>query len=217
MTYQEMFYNTDHHWTGMAAFVAYQDLVKHMNEKYGAGLDPDGYYTNIDNYDVSYWNHTYLGSAGRNVGYSFGNANDVMQLVVPKFHGNISWLGYSGDYKDTVFRYNKLDADNPYLSDSYGFYLYGVAKEESIVNNDNPDGLRILFVRDSYMSPIIIDMIPFCSQMDCYWGLYVDEDVLKEKVATGNYDYVILSYGNLNIEQSSFNFYTDLGKEPTEG
>lgn len=209
MTYQEMFYNTDHHWTGAAAFCAYQDLVKHMNDKYDANLDPDGFYTDLNNYDVSYWNHEYLGSAGRNVGYSFGNCNDVMQLVVPKFHGNISWLGYTGDYKDTVFRYNKLDADNPYESDSYGFYLYGVAKEDSITNYDNPDGLRILFVRDSFMSPVIIDMIPFCSQIDCYWGLYVDSDELKQKVATGNYDYVILSYGTLNMDPGSFNFYTD--------
>lgn len=209
MTYQEMFYNTDHHWTGKAAFCAFQDLVKHMNDEYEAGLDPDGFYTDLQNYDVSYWNHEYLGSAGRNVGYSFGQCHDVMQLVVPKFHGNMSWLGYQGDYKDTVLRYNKLDSENPYESDSYGFYLYGVAKEDSITNYDNPDGLRILFVRDSFMSPVIIDMIPFCSQIDCYWGLYVDSEVLKEKVATGNYDYVILSYGTLNMAPDSFNFYVD--------
>ena len=59
------------------------------------------------------------------------------------------------------------------------------------------------------MSPVIIDMIPFCSQIDCYWGLYVDSDELKQKVATGNYDYVILSYGTLNMDPGSFNFYTD--------
>ena len=209
LTYEEMFYNTDHHWTGVAAFYAFRDLVEHLNEKYDANLDPDGYYTNLDNYDISYWNHVYLGSAGRNVGFSFGKADDVMQLVVPKFSGNMTWLGYTGDYKDTVFRYNKLDSDNPYVSDSYGFYLYGVAKEDSITNFNNPEGLRILMVRDSYMSPVIIDMIPFCSQIDCYWGLYVDEDELKNKVATGNYDYVILSYGTLNMEQDSFNFYTE--------
>ncbi|MCR5101655.1 MAG: hypothetical protein K6B41_09895 [Butyrivibrio sp.] len=209
MTYQEMFYNTDHHWTGVAAFRAFQDLVKHFKEKYDEDLDPDGYYTNLDNYDVSYWDHVYLGSAGRNVGFSFGDANDYMQLVVPKFEGKISWLGYVGDYKDTVLRYNKLDSENPYLSDSYGFYLYGVAKKDSITNHANPDGLKILFVRDSFMSPVIIDMIPFCSQIDCYWGLYVDDAELKEKVATGNYDYVILSYGTLNMDQSSFNFYTE--------
>lgn len=216
MSYQEMFYNTDHHWTGVAAFEAFKELVNHMNTKYGAGLDPDGYYTDLSNYDVSYYDDVYLGSAGRNVGFSYGTCQDHMQLVVPKFDGNISWAKFTGNYKDTVFRYSALESENPYLADTYGFYLYGVAKQDRVVNNANPDGLKILMVRDSFMSPVIIDMIPFCSEIDCYWGLYVDDATLKEKVATGNYDYVILSYGTLNIAADSFNFYMNEETENDE-
>ena len=207
LSYQEMFYNSDHHWTGVAAFEAFKDIVGHMNEKYNAGLDPDGFYRDINNYSVTTYDKPYLGSAGRNIGFSFGNVKDYMQLVVPTFDGNIKWSGFEGNYKDTVFRYSNLESDNPYEADTYGFYMYGVAKKDVIINNANPDGLRILFVRDSFMSPVIIDMIPFCSEIDCYWGLYVDDAELKDKVENGNYDYVILSYGTLNIEQSSFEFY----------
>lgn len=209
LTYTEMFYNTDHHWTGVAAFVAFRDLVGHMNEEYGQGLDEDYYYRNIDNYTISYCEDVYLGSAGRDIGFSYGVCEDHMQLVVPKFDGNISWMGYNGNYKDTVFRYDHLVGENPYNTDTYGFYLYGVAKEDVIINKGNPDGLKILFIRDSFMSPIIIDMIPLCSEIDCYWGLYVDDKTLKDKIANGNYDYVILTYGTLNIEEDNFNFYVE--------
>ena len=208
LTYREMFYNTDHHWTGVAAFYAFKDLIGHINTVYDEDLDPDGYYTDQDNYDVSYCENTYLGSAGRNIGFSYGKCQDHMQLFVPRFDGNITWSGFSGNYKDTVFRYSNLEAENPYEADTYGFYLYGVAKNDVIVNNANPDGLKVLMVRDSFMSPVIIDMIPLCSEIDCYWGLYVDEDELREKVETGDYDYVILSYGTLNIEEENFNFYS---------
>lgn len=210
LSFEEMFYNTDHHWTGVAAFYAFSDLVEHMNEKYDAGLDEDGYYRDLSNYSVTDWDEVYLGSAGRDIGFSYGKCQDYMQLVVPRFDGNISWMNYNGNYKDTVFRYDHLVSDNPYKTDTYGFYLYGVAKEDTVINNANPDGLKILFVRDSFMSPVIIDMIPFCSQIDCYWGLYVDDAALKEKVANGNYDYVILTYGTLNIEEDNFNFYGEV-------
>lgn len=209
LSYEEMFYNTDHHWTGVAAFYAFKDLVKHINKEYNENLDPDYYYTNLDNYNISYCQDTYLGSAGRDIGFSYGKCDDHMQLLVPKFDGNISWAGYQGNYKDTVFRYANLEGENKYETDTYGFYLYGVAKEDTIINKGNEDGLRILFVRDSFMSPVIIDMIPLCSQIDCYWGLYVDDNQLKDKIANGNYDYVILSYGTLNIEESNFNFYCE--------
>jgi hypothetical protein len=207
LSYKEMFYNTDHHWTGVAAFAAFRDLVGHINDTYDENLDPDGFYRDINNYEISYCQNTYLGSAGRNIGFTYGDCKDHMQLFVPKFDGNISWGGFTGNYKDTVFRYNNLESENPYESDTYGFYLYGVAKKDVIVNNANPEGLKVLFVRDSFMSPVIIDMIPLCSEIDCYWGLYVDDTELKEKVANGNYDYVILSYGTLNIEEENFNFY----------
>ena len=48
LTYDEVFYVTDHHWTTEAVFVCYQDFVNKMNGWFDLDLDPDGLYTNIN-------------------------------------------------------------------------------------------------------------------------------------------------------------------------
>ncbi|MGN0352651.1 MAG: DHHW family protein [Roseburia sp.] len=211
LAFDEMFYQTDHHWTGYAAFLVYQDLVEHMNEKYDANLDSDYYYTDINNYDVEWHEGIFLGASGRNVGLSFSGRDTLedFQTVTPKFSANIKWMGREGDYTDTVLETQKLEYEDVYQSDMYGFYLGGVMKNERIVNEDNPDGLKIFFIRDSFASPIMIDMIPYCSQIDGVWGKYATDEYVKEMVAEGDYDYVIVGYYPEDITENFFQFYAE--------
>lgn len=210
LSFEEMFYKTDHHWTGYAAFLAFDELVDHLNEEYDAGLDEDGYYRDINNYEVEWHEGVFLGAAGRNVGVKFaGGELENFQTVKPKFSGSITWNGITGDYADTVIREHKLEYEDIYESDAYAYYLGGVFRRDTIINHDNPDGLKIFFIRDSFASPMIIDMIPFCSQIDCVWGKYATDEYVKQMIAEGDYDYVFVGYYTEDILPNFFHFYED--------
>lgn len=218
LSFEEMFYKTDHHWTGYTAFVAFQELVEHLNEKYDAGLDEDGYYRDINNYEVTWHENMFLGSAGRNVGIAFsGDELEDFQTVKPKFSGNITWNSKTGDYTDSVLQEEELEFEDMYLSDAYAYYMAGVNPRDTIINHDNPEGLKVFFIRDSFASPIIIDMIPFCSQIDCVWGKYATDEYVKEMIAAGDYDYVFVGYYTTDILPNFFHFYeNDYLKEEEE-
>ena len=64
----KLFFKTDHHWTPLAAFYAYKDIIKEMNRLYGTDLDPDGYYTDISNYNSHTYEKAFLGTMGENTG-----------------------------------------------------------------------------------------------------------------------------------------------------
>ena len=93
LTFKDMFYRTDHHWTAYAAFLSFKELVAYMNEEFGENLDEDGFYRDINNYEIEWLEDMYLGSSGRNVGISFaGEGLEDFQVMKPKFSLNITTL-----------------------------------------------------------------------------------------------------------------------------
>lgn len=222
LSFKEMFYKTDHHWTGYAAFLAYQELIGHMNETYGADLDPDNYYRDINNYNVEWVENCLLGASGRSVGMKFGNTElEDFQLVYPKYHNNIEWNNYhavsKGDYADTLIHDIELHYSNPYESDVYGYYVGGIYKRERITNNDNPDGPKLLFIRDSFASPMLVEMTPLFSEIECVWGKFAAEGYIEGLVESGRYDYVIVAYYPEDIQENFFKFYKDVYKDEDRG
>ncbi|MBE5963424.1 MAG: hypothetical protein E7252_00615 [Lachnospira sp.] len=210
LSFEEMFYRTDHHWNAMTAFYAFEELVGYMNEKFDAELDSDGYYRDIRNYNVEILEKSFLGSSGRKAGIAFGNQElEDFHKIVPKFNRSITLNGKTGGYLDTVLLEKRLEKGIIYESDMYSFYMDGVSAKEIIINNDNLDGPKILFIRDSYASPLIVDMIPLCSQIDCIWGKYATDEVVKDIVNKGNYDYVLVGYYTENLNDEFFQFYVN--------
>lgn len=208
LTWKEMFYKTDHHWTGKAAFLAFKDLVGHLNDKYDAKLDQNGYYRNINNYEIKWHKNIFLGASGRSVGVSFANEGlEDFQTFKPKFDCNITWNKMKGNYTDTVLIPSKLKYDNLYESDPYGYYMNGVCQMDQIINHNNKDGLKVLWIRDSFASPMIVDSIPFCSQIDCVWGKYATDDYVKKAIKNTDYDYVFVAYGTVDLLPNFFHFY----------
>ncbi len=210
LKFDEMFYKTDHHWTAYAAFLSFQELVAFLNENYEENLDENGYYRDIANYDVFWMEDIYLGSSGRNVGLEFsGQSLEDFQILKPKFHGNITWNDLTGDYNETVLVEKRLSYDSIYTCDMYSYYLSGVNVHDSIVNHENPEGIKILFIRDSFSSPLVIDMIPLASQIDCVWGKYATDSYVKKMIEDNQYDYVFVGYYTENIGVDFFQFYAE--------
>ncbi|SER52538.1 alginate O-acetyltransferase AlgX-related protein [Lachnobacterium bovis] len=206
--YNKMFYKTDEYWSATASFLAFKDLVNYLNEEENANLDKSGYYRNIKNYEVKYYNNKFLGSYARRAGKSMikGGLEDF-ETIAPKFKGNITFEGKTGDYKDTVLDESKLNYSSVYDSNVVGYYMSGIKKTQTIINNDNPKGLKILWLRDPAASPLIVDTIPLCSKIDCVWGKYATDGYIKKILKENKYDYVFISYETVNLVPEFFDFY----------
>lgn len=211
MSFEEMFYRTDHHWTGKASFVAFQELIKYMNDEYDAGLDESGFYTDEGNYRFDIIENSFLGSSGRDVGSSFSNLPlDDFSAVSPSFDNKYIWKSSANENgSSSLFCKNALSYTDIYQSDMYKYYLDGVNTRDYIQNLDNANGPRAFFIRDSYASPLITFMAPMFSEIDASWGKYTSDRFVKNDVLTNDYDYVFVAYYTEDLYDEFFKFYED--------
>lgn len=199
----ELFYKTDHHWTTQASFQAFQTITKEMEQKYSVSLDPSHYYTDAANYNFITYLDQYLGSSGRKTGAVFSGGLDDFVLIYPKFKtdfsfsaeqfGNLDHFSQRGRMEDALIDISVLNADkNMYETDYYGTYMYGVTYPFATIKNElNPNGPKVLLIRDSYACAPMTFFSSVCSWMDVMYPLYY-EDNTRKLIENGNYDYVIL-------------------------
>lgn len=207
-TGKPVFFQTDHHWRPEAGFYMYGVLLDVLQDSWETELNPDGFYTNPENYNIREYENYFLGSMGREAGVVYSGMDDFT-LMYPKFETDFlrnyrmtadgamnkaEGTAYQSLYSVWNLEYN----DSVYRSDRYGTYLNGVNVEDHITNRMNPDGPRILVIRDSYMSVPGVFLANNCSQLDMLWLINYDGD-FKSLVENGNYDYVIVQLSGLNM------------------
>lgn len=154
ISYNEMFFNTDHHWTPYAGFTATRIICEELNHRYGFNYKND--YLSINNYDVKEYSDCFLGSYGKKVGlwFSWKGADDF-ELYTPKFHTNLSeWHNGSsvekkGEFVDTCLDMNKLVMDY-YHSNLYHTYSGGTYRLQIVKNKSNHNNDKILVIRNSF-------------------------------------------------------------------
>lgn len=219
LTLQEAFFKTDHHWTIPAAFEATRVLVEVMDEKFGADLDPDGYYLDYDNYERVEYKNCMFGSMGRKTGANFSEAEDF-EALWPKFT-----TSYEREYMDGrgILEYEEGSAQEAlmdmevltrgsdiYRDSAYSLYLDSVNQYEKIVNLDNPDGCRLLAIRDSYFSPVLFFLAPMCGEIDAVWSLEDLEQLdIETYVRNHDFDYIIVEIYPYNINEEAFHFFEE--------
>ena len=208
LSYKEMFYKTDHHWTGYAGFLAFKELIGYMNEEYEAGLDPEYFYRDESNYSFEWMDKCFLGSAGRSVGTSYANIElEDFQVMKPLFQTNYEYESYSKGSSNSLYCDDYLVYKNAYNSDMYAYYMNGVEVRDEIINKDNQDAPTVAFIRDSFASPIIIDMAPMFSKITCSWGKYTSDRYVKNDVLGNDYDYVFVAYYPEDLYSEFFKFF----------
>lgn len=217
LSIQDAFFKTDHHWTIPAAFAATQVLVEQMDEKFDAGLDPDGFYMDPANYERVIYRQGMLGSMGRKTGANFSGLEDF-EALWPKFENkydrhcmgvNDATQHFRGDTTESIMDMDVLLEHKDIYSDSqYSLYLNGLRPYEHIVNEDNPDGCRIFAIRDSYFSPMIVFLAPMCGQIDAMWSLEESHVLdIESYVKENEFDYIIMEIYPYNINGDAFNFF----------
>lgn len=220
LSYEEAFFKTDHHWTIPAAFYATGEVIKKIEESFGENLDPEGYYTDINNYDLVTYEHGMLGSMGRKTGAVFSGLEDFT-AVWPRFEGDFyreclpsegsKVTIFEGGFTEALMNTQLLLKKKDVYSDSqYSTYLNGLRIYEKIINNEKPDGPSFFMIRDSYFSPVMAFMMPMCGRIDAIWSLEETRELdIESYVKEEKFDYIIMEIYPYNIENTAFNFFKE--------
>ena len=213
-----LFFKTDHHWTGRAAFYATKDLITLLEDKYGEVLDPDGYYRDLSNYESEIYSNIMLGSNGRDTGRYYSGLDDFELLYLRDYGDvNYTWEDHeeneeiSGNMLEALIQKKHIRYGNYYHQDVYGTYISSVRDRDTIINNDLENGIQIAAYRDSYFAPMAVFMAPMCHRIDMFWnqGEENPEDFL-ECLEEKHYDYVILEVYPYNINTETLTFFTEV-------
>jgi hypothetical protein len=147
------FFHTDHHWTPAGAFLGYQALCERLEEDYRFDIDEE--LTDPDSFRKYTFEDVFLGSQGRRVGTLYAGLDDL-EIWSPKFATDFTYsVPMSGIQREGPFAVSLLFperlADTGYYdTNAYTIYAgddYLLARS---VNLNNPDGKRILILRDSF-------------------------------------------------------------------
>ena len=212
---QDIFYATDHHWKTPAAFAGYQELVKYLNEEFDADLDVS--YTQKSRYNTVTYEDVFLGSQGKDAGIAYSGLDDFV-LITPKFdtdytykyinHQNLSFEN-KGDIYDTLIDISIMENDNYYDKDLYRVYMGAIRLKETVINHNNEEGLNVLFLRDSFTTPLSVFFSSHCNEMELMWTNNSTSEEMEAKVEEKNYDYVFIGVSIDGFAEDGFEIYVD--------
>lgn len=166
--WEDWFYQTDHHWTTEAAFLCFQDIVQRL-EGYqqtvpvGQGtrrqrIDVPERYTDPASFQKEVLPNYFLGSQGKRVGSLYAGADDFT-LWTPGFptllHYAVSAdLDRFGDLEDTLLFSQRVEERDFFGANPYTYYSGGDYPIARITNYYNPQGPKVLLIRDSFACPV---------------------------------------------------------------
>ena len=199
----DIYFQTDHHWTPKSGFTAYKTICQTLNSRYRFAYNED--YTSIENFNIKTYHDWFLGSYGKKVGtyFSWSGADDF-DVITPKFDTLFTEEQpfknevREGGFEDAVLFQKNLNKDY-YEVDTYSTYGGGNLRLEIIKNQLNKDGKKILLVRDSggqVVSPFLSLQAGELHTCDVRSeGNYVGEKLnLEDYIKTIKPDYVIVMY-----------------------
>lgn len=157
------FYATDHHWNQEGAFTAFQalcgklaDYDQAVSVSRGAKRRPiviDQKWTRRETYEITTLPSFFLGSQGKRVGSLYAGKDDFA-LWVPKLPTLLRYdatnpVSY-GNAEETVLFPQRLEETDPFAANPYTYYAGGDYAVSRIKNYYNPQGPRVLLLRDSF-------------------------------------------------------------------
>ncbi len=203
------FFVTDHHWTAQGAFQANGILTTVLAERYGftpfaPGLE-EGQFTRDVHEDL------FLGSQGKRVGTLYTGTDDFVVLH-PKFDTSMTYqvsdaaVPRTGTLAESLYFPEHLEPDyfnaNPYVT-----FAGGDWGKATVTNHLNPEGPKIVMIRDSFGCAITPFLALQCSQLVTIdLRAYGGEDLMAE--ITGiDPDLVLMLYNpSTVVTDSMFEF-----------
>ena len=179
--YSNWFFRTDHHWKPEAAFFAWQALTDELEERYGLAADPA--LTDPANWDTRVLEHFFLGSQGKRVGSLYAGADDIT-LYTPKFDSELTYscpaYGFTrtGPFETSVCFPERVAQQDWFNGNPYTYYAGGDYPIATITNHKNPDGPRVVLLRDSFACALTPFLALSCSELTTIDLRYFEGDLL---------------------------------------
>lgn len=214
----DSFYVTDHHWKIETAFWAFTKFVDVLEEQFGLTFPNKEEYTNLDNYNQIVYKNSYMGSMGRKEGKLYSTVEDFT-FIYPKFDTNFYYYAQSGSIElKTEGRFEQSLAFTSLLSgdgdiydatnDKYFTYMNGNPGFVEINNFNEPEGPKVLFIKDSLMVPVASFFALGCSKVYMIDPRYYSGNI-EEVIEDYDFDYIFVSYTPQNLTEEFFPFYEE--------
>lgn len=215
----DVFYYTDHHWTATSGFMATKAICEKLNKCYE--FDYTQSLIDMNNYNIKVYPDWFLGSKGKKVGAFFTwHGADDFELITPRFETDLTEMQpfknqvRSGSFEETVLYKNNLEKDY-YKINTYATYSGGDFRLQIVKNNLNPNGKKVLLIRDSFacvVSPFLSLQTSELHICDVRNGDYYVGDKLNIEtyIQEINPDYVIVLYSGVSApdsENGRYEFY----------
>lgn len=205
------FFTTDHHWKPEAALLCVQTLVEYLNENYDMDLDPA--LTDPENYTAAVYEDIFLGSQGKRTGALYAGMDDLTVLT-PNFETDFTHTYYvqnhEGSFEECLLFLDQLEESDPFQANPYTVYSGGDYAFSRITNHLNPDGPRIMILRDSFGCVFTPFLAMHCSDLSIV-DLRYFYDYFPTYVNWVQPDLIIMLYtpGNLANEMA-FDFFSEI-------
>ena len=208
------FYTTDHHWNQEAAFLCFQALAQELGNydqtvnvglgtrRQAIALDPRC--TDPDSYDKTTLTRFFLGSQGKRVGSLYAGVDDFV-LWTPKFPTLLRYTGATGgdrygDLAETLLFAQRVEERDFYNANPYSYYSGGDYAFAQVTNYYNPEGPRVMLIRDSYAGALTPYLALGCSQLTTIDPRHFTGDLLST-VEWVRPDVVVVLYSSGMVRQ----------------
>lgn len=166
--YSSWFFRTDHHWKPEAAFFAWQNLTAVMADRYGFETDPA--LTDPDSWDTTVLEDFFLGSQGKRVGTLYAGTDDFT-IYTPKFATDLTYANADGSFTRTgpfersVCFPERVEARDWFGGNPYTYYSGGDYGLATMTNHKNPEGPRVVLIRESFSCALAPFLALSCSEL----------------------------------------------------
>ena len=203
------FYRTDHHWNADGAFVGNQIMTRILAEEYGftpfaPGLE-QGQFARQVHEDL------FLGSQGKRVGTLYAGLDDFA-LYSPEFATHLTYqvsenaVPRTGTLNEALY-FKEYLAPDYYNGNPYVTFAGGDWGRATVTNHLNPDGPRVVMIRDSFACALTPFFALQCSELTTIdLRAYKGEDLLGD-IAGIDPDFVVLFYSpSTTVSDNMFEF-----------
>lgn len=205
----DLYFKTDHHWKPEGAFWCFGKTAEVLNEQYGFSINSQ--HTDLANYNVDVYKNWFLGSIGKRVGTIWAGTDDI-SLITPKFETNFTFqipskkVKKSGSFDKALISYGQINEKDYYNKNPYAAYTGGDFPLNNIKNHNNPNGKKVLLVRDSYACAFSPFLALACSELDIIDLRHYKEKSLMAYIEETKPDMVLMLYHTTSIREATMTF-----------
>lgn len=215
--WRDWFFRTDHHWTPEAAFTAHQTLSDVLRRDYGFHIA--SHHTDPRFFRQVTYEDFFLGSQGKRVGTLYGGVDDIT-LWKPTYSTDFTYsvpiyeIERTGAFDKSLLFPERVEERDYFGGNPYTLYAGGDYPLARIYNHMEPDGKRVMLLRDSYACAITPFLALDCGELITVDLRYFSDDLLTY-VDWLKPDMVVVMYtaGSVGLDPL-FDFFHKPGADP---